>query len=83
MSKGSKAAIDYRHVDVFTDRAYSGNGLVVFFGGIERAREELQAITAEMRQFESIFLGEHEVDGKVPARIFDRSGRSSTLRVTR
>ena len=70
MSKGSKAAIDYRHVDVFTDRAYSGNGLVVFFGGIDRAREELQAITAEMRQFESIFLGEHEVDGKVPARIF-------------
>ena len=70
MSKGSKAAIDYRHVDVFTDRAYSGNGLVVFFGGIERAREELQAITKEMRQFESIFLGEHGVDGKVPARIF-------------
>ena len=62
--------MDYRHVDVFTDRAYSGNGLIVFFGGIERAREELQAIATEMRQFESIFLSEHEVEGKVPARVF-------------
>jgi trans-2,3-dihydro-3-hydroxyanthranilate isomerase len=64
------AAIDYRHVDVFTDSAYSGNGLIVFFGGLERSREELQAITTEMRQFESIFVGGHEVEGGVPARIF-------------
>ena len=62
--------MEYRHVDVFADRAYSGNGLVVFFGGIERAREELQAITTEMRQFESIFLSDHEAEGRVSARVF-------------
>ena len=62
--------MDYRHVDVFTDRAYSGNGLIVFFGGVERTREELQAITAEMRQFESIFVSEHEAEGWVSARVF-------------
>ncbi len=48
--------MDFRHVDVFADRPYSGNGLIVFFGGFERATEELQAITSEMRQFESIFV---------------------------
>jgi predicted PhzF superfamily epimerase YddE/YHI9 len=26
--------MDFRHVDVFADSAYSGNGLVVFFGGV-------------------------------------------------
>ena len=62
--------MEYRNVDVFADRAYSGNGLVVFFGGIERAREELQAITTEMRQFESIFLSDHEAEGRVSARVF-------------
>src|SRR5688500_1633411 len=62
--------MDFRHVDVFTERAYSGNGLVVFFGGVDRPRRELQAITAEMRQFESIFLGEREAAGAVSARIF-------------
>ena len=62
--------MEYRHVDVFADRAYSGNGLVAFFGGIERAREELQAITTEMRQFESIFLSDHEAEGRVSARVF-------------
>ena len=66
----SNAAIDYRHVDVFTDRAYSGNGLIVFFGGLERTSEELQAITTEMRQFESIFVSEHEAEGRVSARVF-------------
>jgi PhzF family phenazine biosynthesis protein len=63
-------AMDFRHVDVFADRAYSGNGLVVFFGGVERTTDELLAITTEMRQFESIFIGEHEDGGKVVARIF-------------
>ena len=62
--------MEYRHVDVFTDRAYSGNGLVVFFGGIDHASEELQAITTEMRQFESIFVSENEDPGRVSARVF-------------
>ena len=62
--------MDFRHVDVFADRAYSGNGLIVFFGGVERSDDELQAITTEMRQFESIFVGDRQADGKVPARVF-------------
>ena len=62
--------MDFRHVDVFADRAYSGNGLIVFFGGVERASEELQAITAEMRQFESIFISESGDQGRVSARVF-------------
>lgn len=61
--------MDFRHVDVFADRAYSGNGLIVFFGGVERASEELLAITAEMRQFESIFVSDCD-EGRVSARIF-------------
>ncbi len=62
--------MDFRHVDVFADRAYSGNGLIVFFGGVERPEEELQAIATEMRQFESVFLSEREAGGKVSARVF-------------
>ena len=65
-----RAAMEYRHVDVFADRPYSGNGLIVFFGGIEREAKELQALTTEMRQFESIFLGEQQAEGEVSARIF-------------
>jgi PhzF family phenazine biosynthesis protein len=62
--------MDFRHVDVFADQAYSGNGLIVFFGGVERATEELQAITAEMRQFESIFISESEDPSTLAARVF-------------
>ncbi len=62
--------MDFRHVDVFADRAYSGNGLIVFFGGVERGNEELLAITTEMRQFESIFINQRDSVGKVRARIF-------------
>lgn len=62
--------MDFRLVDVFTDRAYSGNGLVVFFGGTDRATEELLAITTEMRQFESIFLSDVQAEGRVSARVF-------------
>ena len=43
---------------------------IVFFGGVERPEEELQAIATEMRQFESVFLSEREAGGKVSARVF-------------
>lgn len=52
----SPAGLEFRQVDVFSDRPLSGNGLVVFFGGTERPEAELLAITQEMRQFESIFV---------------------------
>jgi PhzF family phenazine biosynthesis protein len=46
----------YYHLDVFTDRPFSGNGLTVFI--IEDLLEKayMQTVTREMRQFESIFL---------------------------
>ena len=50
------SGLDYRHVDVFTDRPFGGNGLIVVFGGSELAADELLAVTREMRQFETIFL---------------------------
>jgi trans-2,3-dihydro-3-hydroxyanthranilate isomerase len=62
--------VDYRHVDVFADRPYSGNGLIVVFGGTDASRDQLLSITAEMRQFESIFLGVDADHGVVTARIF-------------
>lgn len=48
--------LSYRHVDVFSDKPFSGNGLTVFVVEKELATEAMQQITQEMRQFESIFL---------------------------
>jgi len=46
----------YYHVDVFTDKPYSGNGLTVFNDTHKLEKSLMQTITKEMRQFESIFL---------------------------
>jgi PhzF family phenazine biosynthesis protein len=62
--------MDFRHVDVFTERPYAGNGLVVMFGGVERSADALLAVTAEMRQFESIFVDVEPDSRAVTARIF-------------
>ena len=64
------SGLDYRHVDVFTDRPYGGNGLVVVFGGAGLAADELLAVTREMRQFEAIFLDLEADRDVIPARIF-------------
>lgn len=64
------SGLDFRHVDVFSAGPYSGNGLVVFFGGTRREAGELLVITREMRQFESIFVEEVARSGEVEARIF-------------
>jgi trans-2,3-dihydro-3-hydroxyanthranilate isomerase len=61
--------LEYRHVDVFTDRPYAGNGLAVFFGGTDLEAAELIALTAEMRQFESIFVAVDADRGVISARI--------------
>ena len=66
--------LEYRHVDVFTDRPYAGNGLAVFFGGTDLEAVELIALTAEMRQFESVFVA---VDAD---RARSRRGSSPTRR---
>lgn len=62
-------AIPYYHVDVFSPEPLSGNGLIVFTETAGFSDAAMQALTQEMRQFESIFL--EEVQGNtVKARIF-------------
>jgi predicted PhzF superfamily epimerase YddE/YHI9 len=45
--------LEYRHVDVFSRRAFGGNGLVVVLhaGGLSTA--VMQEVTREVRQFET------------------------------
>ena len=80
-----ETAAEFRHVDVFTDVPFTGNGLIVLFGSTSGASAEaLISVTVEMRQFELIVAevqpgdgevqpGDGEVqpgDGTVAARIF-------------
>lgn len=53
----------YYHVDVFSSRPFAGNGLIVFpeAGGL--STEDMQVLTQEMRQYESIFLTSIGGDG--------------------
>jgi trans-2,3-dihydro-3-hydroxyanthranilate isomerase len=48
--------IPYYHLDVFTDRPFSGNGLTVFTETEGFSKTAMLKLTQEMRQFESIFL---------------------------
>src|SRR6187399_2175760 len=56
-------AMPYYHVDVFSSRPFAGNGLIVFpkAGGL--STEDMQVLTQEMRQYESIFLTSIGGDG--------------------
>jgi PhzF family phenazine biosynthesis protein len=61
--------IPYYHVDVFTDKPLSGNGLTIFTEAKHFSKSDMQRLTQEMRQFESIFL--HQLpDRKVRAFVF-------------
>ena len=60
---------DYFQVDVFASTSLNGNGLSVFPRAEQWDAERMQAITREMRQFESIFLMHADHDG-AEARIF-------------
>jgi len=62
--------LEYRHVDVFTREALSGNGLIVFPEAEGLAPATMQRITREMRQFESIFLVPTQEAHRVGARVF-------------
>lgn len=46
----------YTHVDVFSRVPLSGNGLIVFHSAKGLSAAQMQSLTQEMRQFESIFL---------------------------
>lgn len=66
-----RTALDFRHVDVFTDVPFTGNGLIVLFGSTSAARTEaLISVTVEMRQFELIVAEVQPGAGRVAARIF-------------
>ena len=60
----------FRHVDVFTRAPFSGNGLIVFPEGDGLSAAQMQRVTQEMRQFESIFLVATEDAHEVVARVF-------------
>src|SRR3954466_13154247 len=52
----NELSMQYYHLDVFTDKPFSGNGLTVFLNKNMLNKPLMQTITQEMRQFESIFL---------------------------
>ncbi|MGE4292016.1 MAG: PhzF family phenazine biosynthesis protein [Desulfovibrio sp.] len=56
MQRGALSGLEYRQVDVFAEGPLSGNGLAVFFDCGRLDSAAMQALTREMRQFESIFL---------------------------
>lgn len=60
----------YYHVDVFSSKLMSGNGLTVVF--LERLLndKELLNIAREFKQFETIFVYKKNQDGSFPVRIF-------------
>jgi PhzF family phenazine biosynthesis protein len=63
--------LEFRHVDVFTDAPFTGNGLIVLFGSPGAVRAEaLISVTTEMRQFELIIAEFQPEARRVPARIF-------------
>src|SRR5947209_10797403 len=60
----------YSHVDVFSKKPFSGNGLTVFPQSSGLPVQIMQRITQEMRQFESIFLHVDPSSSLVRASIF-------------
>jgi trans-2,3-dihydro-3-hydroxyanthranilate isomerase len=63
--------LEYRHVDVFSSRPYSGNSLPVFTHSRGLSAQQMLRITQELRHFEAIFLEPTADPGTVRARIFD------------
>jgi trans-2,3-dihydro-3-hydroxyanthranilate isomerase len=63
--------LEYRHVDVFSQRPYAGNSLPVFLDARGLSAAQMLGITRELRHFEAIFLEPRHDAGIVRARIFD------------
>jgi trans-2,3-dihydro-3-hydroxyanthranilate isomerase len=55
--------LDYRVVDVFTDRQFAGNPLAVVFGADALSTQQLQAIALEFYLSETVFPMTPTVDG--------------------
>jgi PhzF family phenazine biosynthesis protein len=56
--------LEYRHVDVFSRRAFRGNGLVVVLGAGGLSTAAMQDLTREVRQFETAFVTDVELAGR-------------------
>lgn len=67
-------AVEFQLVDVFTEMPYRGNSLSVFPDAPDLGTSALLRITAELRQFESIFLNSTGLQDHWRARIFDLIG---------
>jgi trans-2,3-dihydro-3-hydroxyanthranilate isomerase len=67
----SVVAVQFLLVDVFTSAPYRGNSLSVFPDAGGLSTDQMAQITAELRQFESIFLNPAEPQHHWQARIFD------------
>lgn len=65
-SKDLKAKL----VDVFANHKLTGNGLAIFWNCVGISGKDMQRLTQEMRQFESIFLLGEPENNHVQARIF-------------
>jgi trans-2,3-dihydro-3-hydroxyanthranilate isomerase len=63
--------LEYRHVDVFSQRPYGGNSLPVFLDARSLSAVQMLGITQELRHFEAIFLEPQQEPGVVRARVFD------------
>ena len=57
--------LEYRHVDVFSRRALAGNGLVVVLDTAGLPGAVMQEVTREVRQFETAFLADVDLAGRV------------------
>jgi len=64
------AGLTCRQVDVFADGPLAGNGLAVFITERPLQAQLMQALTRELRQFESIFLSPSGDPNTFSARIF-------------
>ena len=62
--------LQYRQVDVFAERPLAGNGLAVFLTERPLGTQVMQALTRELRQFESIFLTASPEPNSFAARVF-------------
>ena len=56
--------LEFWHVDVFSRQPFLGNGLVVVLDAEGLSPELMQAVTREMRQFETVFLTDVDLDGR-------------------
>jgi trans-2,3-dihydro-3-hydroxyanthranilate isomerase len=62
--------IDYLLLDVFTDRAYTGNPLAVVLDADGLSEAAMATIANELNLSETVFLGRPNAEGAWPTRIF-------------